>query len=995
MSNFTSKKTKTINSNSLIKNQISNILQPFNGIIAITQPTNKILTQNAVSSNYYIPLLEKITGEQSITARVPLAFRTDIVTEQMAYNIGQNWLNSTHDFGTNNKPTSICWSPELGLFCCGLDSTRIANSIDGLTWNILSTQTINNDPAGAFGNSNDICWSPELRIFVVIAYNNRLCATSPDGFTWTYRPSLNTLSTSDGHNIRWGSVCWSRELGRFCAVGNDAGAAFNTKSEAINNYCVALSSDGINWNLSTSGVKNYYWAYVCWSAELGLFCAVSFGSASSNRIMVSRDGYNWSNATNGNGSYNYIQVCWSPELGLFCAVGNNGIVVSRNGYDWSPSISGVRNTSWAGVCWSPELGLFCAVSPTLTVSGNDEVIISRDGYNWREATSGVAPIGWGSVCWSPELSIFCSLSYSGTNTRRAMITNPIYRLPTTKSIQTLTNDGYYNINIKSTASDNFPPDYYNNNVNMIKIGNNSFFDLSYISFNETFDNGTTRGTFNWDLSANNGDTTTQITNPGTYLSMLSWNTVGFKSINLPIAYSSTKFKNISFNISIANGRNITPFLLGISDNISIFNATNKIGFSISSIAANDGSMNILVNVNNTNVTTLTSLAYPNTQYILNMDFFSNYIVFSLANANTPTIIIGSYTLTSMPNYNSYIGAYFSSNTAVGNSRYAYIHDIKWTLSSDITTFDNSISIGDTNKQAYTSYVVNKYSNIGIGKNIFPTLTSGFQNIGIGNAIATSMATGHNNVFIGNGVATSITSTGNTVAIGTNAGRTNTTGINNTYLGAFTDASLGTYSNSTAIGFGAVIGASNEIVLGTLTEHVRTPGNPYWYSGLSQTNKLTFVAGVRIAIAPAASTFQNSFSNRITIFNTYFLVVPEFAFGIYRAQLSLNLNTSTRSDTYDFNIYQYAIANAITSNIISSGITPITPVNFFVTQTFEFAVPTYTNDSSIDHSCLFQYAPGTTNRAFLFTWRQIAGSGDLDYANGTANIWSWITLYKIA
>jgi hypothetical protein len=74
MSNFTSKKTKTINSNSLIKNQISNILQPVNGIIAITQPTNKILTQNAVSSKYYIPLLEKITGEQSITARVPLSF---------------------------------------------------------------------------------------------------------------------------------------------------------------------------------------------------------------------------------------------------------------------------------------------------------------------------------------------------------------------------------------------------------------------------------------------------------------------------------------------------------------------------------------------------------------------------------------------------------------------------------------------------------------------------------------------------------------------------------------------------------------------------------------------------------------------------------------------------------------------------------------------------------------------------------------------------------
>jgi hypothetical protein len=289
--------------------------------------------------------------------------------------------------------------------------------------------------------------------------------------------------------------------------------------------------------------------------------------------------------------------------------------------------------------------------------------------------------------------------------------------------------------------------------------------------------------------------------------------------------------------------------------------------------------------------------------------------------------------------------------------------------------------------------------IGMGQNVFPVFTTGFQNIGIGNAIATSMTTGHNNVFIGNSVAISTSSTGNTIAIGTNAGRTNTTGINNTYLGAFTTASAGTYSNSTAIGFGATIGASNEIVLGTLTEHIRTPGNPYWYSGISQTNKLTFTANTDIAIVPAPSNNQNSFSNnRITIFNTYFLVVPELAYGIYRAQLNLNVN-STAVSVFYFKIYQYAYANAITSNIISTGTTPKNPVNSFASRGFEFNVATYTNDSTIDHSCLFQYAPGTTNRAFLFTWNQVAATpaGDLEYVNGTGigNIWSWITLYKIA
>jgi hypothetical protein len=87
-----------------------------------------------------------------------------------------------------------------------------------------------------------------------------------------------------------------------------------------------------------------------------------------------------------------------------------------------------------------------------------------------------------------------------------------------------------------------------------------------------------------------------------------------------------------------------------------------------------------------------------------------------------------------------------------------------------------------------------------------------------------MTVGHNNVFIGNGVVSSATSTGNTVAIGTAAGKRNTTGINNTFIGAFTDTILGTYNNSTALGYGATITTSNQIKLGTSTERVDISGN---------------------------------------------------------------------------------------------------------------------------------------------------------------------------
>jgi cytoskeletal protein CcmA (bactofilin family) len=56
-----------------------------------------------------------------------------------------------------------------------------------------------------------------------------------------------------------------------------------------------------------------------------------------------------------------------------------------------------------------------------------------------------------------------------------MITNPIYRLPTTKSIQTLTNDGYYNINIASTPSGTFPNFRTTaRGPNLISIGNGNY-----------------------------------------------------------------------------------------------------------------------------------------------------------------------------------------------------------------------------------------------------------------------------------------------------------------------------------------------------------------------------------------------------------------------------------------------------------------------------------------------------------------------------------------
>jgi hypothetical protein len=244
-----------------------------------------------------------------------------------------------------------------------------------------------------------------------------------------------------------------------------------------------------------------------------------------------------------------------------------------------------------------------------------------------------------------------------------------------------------------------------------------------------------------------------------------------------------------------------------------------------------------------------------------------------------------------------------------------------------------------------------------------------------------MATGYNNVFIGNGVATSTSSTGNTVAIGTNAGRTNSTGINNTYLGAFAGASAGTYNNSTAIGFGATIDASNEIVLGTLTEHIRTPGNPYWVGALQSIANTSNITNI-VAYTPLAATT----SNRITIHNAYFLLLPEFAYGVYQVNLVGNPDQNSNITRFTLYMYQFRFPDASGAYMTNGN-----PNNYYLARTSQ---NNYIGATSVQGSAsitnIFEYASGTQNRAFSFAW-----GANADSSVSNAAQWTWITIHKIA
>lgn len=83
------------------------------------------------------------------------------------------------------------------------------------------------------------------------------------------------------------------------------------------------------------------------------------------------------------------------------------------------------------------------------------------------------------------------------------------------------------------------------------------------------------------------------------------------------------------------------------------------------------------------------------------------------------------------------------------------------------------------------------------------------------------------------------------AIGFYAGGTNQkVGINNTFLGGYTDIdTLGNWNNSTAVGYGAIITANNQIRLGRATETVSCPGNLN-VTGTITNSDLTFLSGTQ-------------------------------------------------------------------------------------------------------------------------------------------------------
>ena len=291
----------------------------------------------------------------------------------------------------NSNWISVCWAPELLLFCAVAFSgsgsgNRVMTSGDGINWTVRTS--------AADTNWTSVCWSPERSIFCAVSETGatQRVMTSPDGITWT----LRTTPVTQG----WFSVCWAAELGLFCAVARTSSSGGRAMT----------SPDGITWTERTVGTIAF--RSVCWAPELGIFCAVGENPTNASIAATSPDGITWTTRTAF--ASTWYSVTWSPELSLFVAVGDGAgttsgayVMTSPDGINWTTRTSSA-NSTWISVTWAPELSLFCASAS----SGTSRIMTSLDGINWISRMITVIN-QWRSICWAPELSMFCVVSDSG------------------------------------------------------------------------------------------------------------------------------------------------------------------------------------------------------------------------------------------------------------------------------------------------------------------------------------------------------------------------------------------------------------------------------------------------------------------------------------------------------------------------------------------------------------------------------------------------------
>jgi hypothetical protein len=210
----------------------------------------------------------------------------------------------------------------------------------------------------------------------------------------------------------------------------------------------------------------------------------------------------------------------------------------------------------------------------------------------------------------------------------------------------------------------------------------------------------------------------------------------------------------------------------------------------------------------------------------NADSSNNQLTFYTDNAKR--MVIDSTGDISMGYNLSVSGAATMSSTLTVDGKTTLSDDVSMNANVDISgnlVIKGNLSVFQTKATETINTTVNDYTLI-VTEDISlnGTLISS-KDISV-NSITVGRGSGDisTNTVVGYQALDSNTEGSNNIAVGFYAGDSNTSGSRNTYIGSDTTTNDGTYNDSTAIGYGASITASNQIVLGRSSETVVVPGD---------------------------------------------------------------------------------------------------------------------------------------------------------------------------
>jgi hypothetical protein len=257
-----------------------------------------------------------------------------------------------------------------------------------------------------------------------------------------------------------------------------------------------------------------------------------------------------------------------------------------------------------------------------------------------------------------------------------------------------------------------------------------------------------------------------------------------------------------------------------------------------------------------------------------------------------------------------------------------------------TTGNENIAIGV--RSLNTNATGNK--NVAIGTDALLFNTTGNSNIALGDD-ALRANTGYNNIAIGE--RSLYWNTGfNNVAIGVDAGNLNPyAGNNNTMIGALAHAN-GNHAFSSALGYGAQITESNQIVLGTASEFVQIRG--------THTSTSTTTGALRVAGGVGIGGNLHLASGN----NVY---VGGQALSGGNATTTVDFTNATLFSTDSFYAIELINATAISSSVYL-------PIEFIITG--EALGSNSFNDVTLDGKIR---PPGSTDHALYYNFSQTSSS----------------------